>query len=219
VRILAAFWTALALASCADRAPSAGPGSNVPDVAEVVCEADGSTAVLTPRVAVQPDGVHLHVVNHLDETASMNGFGFDVDAGETTYVAVRPPGVVNEACWPFSLHGTDEEPQSTPMEVIDPEGLFVRGELQCSGTASNMIGDFAEAPIEGGRVPLEKARQAFHGIVEDDEIFHVGYPEQADPSVAVRRDGQIVATYQFVTFDGDAWIVASSQICSSSGLR
>jgi len=208
------------LVACAD-AP--GPGreeaAGVPDVAEIVCEADGSTTVRTPQVVVQPDGVHVHVLSQLDETASLNGFGFDVDTGETTQVDAQPPGVVEEACWPFSRHGGGDEPPTTPIEILDPHDIYVEGELQCSGTSGHMIGEFAEAPLEGRRVPLEAARSAIRGIDDDDEVFHVGYPEQRDARVAVRRDGQIVATFGFVTFDGNEWVIEDSSICSSADLE
>jgi hypothetical protein len=52
----------------------------LPDVARIACEADGATSVLTPEVlAQQRDGVHLVVDSQLDEGASLNGLGLDVD--------------------------------------------------------------------------------------------------------------------------------------------
>jgi hypothetical protein len=210
--------------SCADPpAREAGPPNavpnDVPDVAEIVCEADGSTIVRTPQVLVQPDGVHVHVVSRLDEPAQIVGLGNDVDSGETDYVTPHvAPGPVGVACYPFSLHETLQDPPTEPIEILDPSGFYVDGEVQCSGTISSMIGDFAEPPIEGMRVPLETARAAIRGLDNDDQVFHVGYPEQPDPSVAVRRDGQLVATFSVVTFDGYEWVIASSSICGSSGL-
>jgi hypothetical protein len=49
-------------------------------------------------------------------------------------------------------------------------------------------------------------------------VFYVGYPEQPEARIGVRRDGQIVATFSFVTFDGEGWVIEGSSICSSSGL-
>jgi hypothetical protein len=208
------------LAACAN---TVGPGSganHVPQVAEVVCEADGSTAVGTSQVVVQRDGLHVRGVSRLDETASVNGLGRDIDPGVTEWVSTTTtPGTVEVACHPFSLHGSGEAPETVPLRVLDPGGLYVTGELQCSGSSGFGIGDFAEAPLEGRRVPIEVARAAIRGLDDDDRVFHVGYPEQPDPAVAVRRDGQIVATFSFVTFDGEAWVVASSSTCSSADLR
>jgi hypothetical protein len=222
MRSLAALTPMLMLvAGCAD-APGPGripPGADIPEVAEIVCAADGSPVVRTPQVLVQPDGVHLHVVSHLDETAGLNGFGLDVDPGESNRVVSRPPGFLDEACWPFSLHGSDEEPSTHPIRVLDPTGLYAAGELQCSGVASSMIGDFAETPLEVGPVPFEEARAGIRGLEDDDEVFRVGYPEQREAGqVGVRRDGEVVATFGFYTFDGEDWVSGDAQICESSGL-
>jgi hypothetical protein len=207
------------LAACAN-APKPGSSPNdVPDVAEIICEADGSTTVRTPQVVVQPDGIHVHILSRLDEPASLGELGRDVDPGETTFVSTRAPGEIDASCYPFSKHDDGTEPSKAPFEALDPDGLYVDGEIRCSGLMSAGISDFVEAPMEGLRVPIEAARAAIGGLEDDDEVFHVGYRTQADPSVAVRRDGRIVATYELVTFDGDEWTVASSQICSSSGLR
>jgi hypothetical protein len=214
----------LAAVACADPPapveegpPNAVP-EGVPDVAEIVCEADGSTTVRTPEVVVQPDGIHVHVVNRLDEPASVNGFGFDIDEGDTTHVTGRAPAVIQTACWPFSQHG-GEEPTTTPLEVLDPEGIYVDGEIECTGMASSMIADFFKEPLDAGPVPLDVAREEIRGLRPEDEVVHLGYPERRDRAVAVARDGAIVATFNFVTFDGEKWHVASNEICSSAELR
>lgn len=225
VRFLRLFAASLMLlAACADaprRAPD-GPANGVPtaapDVAEIVCEADGSTTVATPEVVVQPDGIHVHVVSHLDEPASLDGWGFDVDPGRSTWTVGGAPGARDTACWPFSHHGTSEEPPTSPVLVLDPEGTFVSGELECVGMASSMTADFAEAPIDAGPIPLDEARDAITGLRPDDEVVHTGYPEQDEVGVAVRRDGETVASFSFVTFDGEEWSIAGANICESSEL-
>lgn len=208
-------------AACADPlGPAEGSAtSGLPTVAEIVCGADGSTEVRTPQVAVQPDGLHVHVLSRLDEPAQLVGLGRDVDPGETDYVTPVPPGRVGAACYPYSQHDTLQDPPTTPMEILDPEGLYVDGEIQCSGQMSSMISDFMEPPLEGVRVPIELARETIRGLDDDDQVFHVGYPEEPDAHVAVRRDGQVVATFSFVTFDGEEWVIEGSSICVSSGLR
>ncbi|HZB00528.1 MAG TPA: hypothetical protein VE800_00280 [Actinomycetota bacterium] len=221
--IRAAVIVSVVLVACADAPPPVreGPASEptgVPDVAEIVCEADGSTTVRTPRVVVQSDGVHVRILSRLDEPASINGFGFDIDQGEKTHVAGVAPGVIRTACWPFSQHGSGEEPPTSPIEVLDPDGTFVSGELDCAGMASSMIVDFMEAPLEAGPVPLDEARQRITGLQPDDGVVHRGYPEDDDPGVAVRRDGEVVATFGFVTFDGERWSIAGATICESSGI-
>jgi hypothetical protein len=221
--ILAAVILSVVLVGCADAPPPvperpANDSAGAPDVAEIVCEADGSTTVRTPQVVVQPDGVHVRILSRLDEPASINGFGFDVDHGERTHVAGIAPGVIRTACWPFSQHGTGEEPPTSPIEVLDPGGTFVSGELDCAGMASSMIADFMEAPLDAGPVPLDEARRRITGLQPEDALVHTGYPEDDDPGVAVRRDGEVVATFGFVTFDGERWSIAGATICESSGI-
>lgn len=223
IRVLAA--TLVLMTACADPPapggevpPNAVP-EGVPNVAEIVCGADGSTLVGTPQVLVQPDGIHLHVLSRLDEPASVNGFGIDVDGGSVEVVSARAPGRIDVACWPFSDHGSGEEPPTSPIEVLDPQGIYVSGEIRCEGMSWGSVSDFAELPLDTGPVPLEAARAAISGLRPDDEVLYVGYPEQTERTVAVRRDGAVVATFSFVTFDGEEWSVAGSEGCSSSGLE
>jgi hypothetical protein len=215
----------LLLAGCADPLPPAqeGPPNSVsidfPDVAEIVCEADGSTTVRTPQVLVQPDGVHLRVVSRLDEPASVGAFRVDVEPGETAFVSTVAPGEVDAACYPYGEHGPGgAESEKAPVEVLDPDRVFVDGEVECSGEASSMIADFFKRPLDAGPVPLDVARSMIKGLLSGDEVLHLGYPEQGARQVAVRRDGTIVATFDFITFDGEEWHIASNYICSSSGL-
>ena len=206
------------LIGCAETA--IGPGAEGPaTVAEVVCEADGSTTVLTPEVLAQADGVHVHVVSKLDEPASVGGVGFDADPGEKEWVSHAAPGSVDAACYAYSDHDSGEEPQAAPIEILDPEGFYVDGEIRCDGEMNSSIADFGEVPMSVGPVPLDEAREALQGLDEDDEVLHAGYPEQIDAEVIVRRDLQVVASFSFVTFDGEDWVVEGSTICESSGIR
>jgi hypothetical protein len=223
VRIVPAFAaTLLLMAACADPpAPRETGQTNeapleAPDVAEIVCEADGSTTVRTPEVVVQPDGIHVRVISRLDEPASVGELGRDVEPGETIFVSTRAPGRVDGACYPYSQHDSGQEPSSAWIEVLDPEDTFVNGEIECSGVASDMIADFAELPLDAGPVPLDVARARITGLRPDDQVVHTGYPEQDEAGVAVRRDGAVVASFSFVTFDGEDWAIAGATICESS---
>jgi hypothetical protein len=219
MRVSAILAGSLLLTGCAETA--IGPeGEGPATVAEIVCEADGSTTVLTPNAVVQADGIHIHLVSHLDEPAEIIGLGRDVEPGETEWVSHAPPGTVDTGCNPFSQHGPNgEQPDMLPLEILDPEGIFVGGEIECTGGSWGSTSDFAELPRDAGPVPLDVARAAIKGLQQGDEVLYTGYPEQAERTVAVRRDGKIVAKFDFVTFDGDEWYVASSEGCSSSGLE
>ena len=217
---MAAFAGSVLLMGCAESV--AGPeGEGTPDVVEVVCEADGSTTVLTPKVMVQRDGIHVHLVSHLDEPAEIIDLGNDVEPGETRWVSQAPPGMVETACNPFSQHGSSGAPPTTPVEILDPDGLYLDGELDCGflGGSWSMVGDFAEAPREGVVVPLDQATAAIRGLEDADEVRYSGYPASGDRQVVVVRDGAIVASFEFVTFDGKEWVAAGATGCSGTGIE
>ena len=215
----------LAISSCADP-PAAGEEGplkaapeGVPDVAELVCEADGSTTVRTPKVVVQPDGIHVLVVSRLDEPASVGLLGRDVEPGRTEFVSVRPPGRVNAACYPFSQHDSGEEPPTSSIEILDPEEVYENGEIECEGMSRIGVADFAELPRDDlGPVPLDIARAKIEGLEPSDEVSYAGYPDDEDRAVVVRRDGLIVARFDFVTMNGERWFAAGWEICDPSGL-
>ena len=108
----------LTTAGCADAASTQqiGPAawSPTPGVATeftLTCGADGSTSVSDDSVQAQPDGVHLQVVNEYDEPVSVGGF--DADPGTTKWTLHEAPGRFELSCWPFSQHGSGDEPPST----------------------------------------------------------------------------------------------------------
>ncbi len=88
-----------------------------------MCEADGTTSVLTSEVSAQEDGVHVHVENRLAEPASLGGLGFDASPGISDVTLSTPPGGVDVACWPFSEHG-GKHPPGAPMQVVDERRLY-----------------------------------------------------------------------------------------------
>jgi hypothetical protein len=220
VKLAPAFVAGLiVMAGCADAPTETTP--DTPTVAEVICESDGSTTVLTPEVVVQPDGIHVHLVSHLDEPAEIIGLGRDVEPGETEWVSHAPPGTVDTACNPFSQHDSGEAPPTTPVEILDPDGLYLDGELECGllDTVWSMTGDFAEAPREGAVAPLDEARAAISGLDDSDEVRYDGYPSSGDRQVVVVRDGKVVASFDFVTFDGEGWIAAGASGCAGTGIQ
>jgi len=206
--------------ACAETA--IGPeGEGTPSVAEVVCEADGSTTVLTPEVLAQPDGVHVHVLSKLDEPASVGSVGFDVDPGERYWVSHAAPGGVDAACYAYSDHDSGEEPPAAPVEILDPAGLYLDGELECGffGEMWSQTADFGEAPVEAGVVPLDKARANIGGLEADDDVRYSGYPSSEDRRVVVVRHGDVVASFAFVTFDGAEWVAEGASGCDGTGIR
>lgn len=201
---------------CAD-GPSAGipsPPPDAPDVARIVCEADGSTTLETPDVLVQRDGLHIRVVSHLEEPASVNGLGFDVDPGRSSWIA-GTPGVLPIACWPFSGHG-GPVPATVPLTVHDPQRWFVEGELQCTedddGSALDLHLFASDRGDEDASITPEEARPLIRGLLPDDEVVVPGFPDTPHHSVVVIRDGRRIASVGFAQIDG-RWVQRGGQVC------
>jgi len=216
---------ALLLVACADAPPRdlQRQGEPLPDVARILCEADGATSVLTPQVVAQRDGVHLVVDSRLDEPASLvGGFGFDVDPGASEWTLQTGPGDRAVACWPFSEHGNGDEPQTVPLQVLDPEGMYMApAELECPGDARwSSILDFIDLSSGISADPVEAVRQSFGGLEPGDEVsvHRSGYPEADDEGgakVIVRRDGQSVAIFGLTLADDGRWLLNGGQGCAS----
>jgi hypothetical protein len=208
-------------ASCADDpaiqpAGAWTPSPGVPTKAELVCRSDGSVELSTDIVQAQPDGIHLVVENEYDEPVSVEGF--DADPGLTRWVLARGPGTLRLMCWPFSLHGSPEEPQRHELSVIDPSGLYVDGSVACAFEGQS-IGSYAEAPIDEGPPPMDVVKDLVTGLRADDVLRVEGYPEQEGGGVLVIRDGEVVASYSIGRFKGESWRILGASVCDGTGLR
>lgn len=227
MRTSALLMTALLLAACAEAPPAAqGGGEATPDVGRIVCEADGSTSVLTPAVLAQRDGVHLVVDSRLDEPASLiGGFGFDVDRGISEWTLQTAPGDRAVACWPFSDHGSGEEPETVPLQVLDPDGLYVPpAELECPDDQQwATILDFIEMATGISDDPVEAVRHSIRGLDPGDvvSLTRSGYPEsdtKGQGSVVVSRDGRAVAIFGVTLADDRRWLISGGRGCASDGV-
>jgi len=228
MRTSALLVTALLLGACAESSPAAHSreGESTPTVARIVCQADGSTSVLTPEVLAQPDGVHLVVESRLDEPASLiGGFGFDVDPGVSEWTLQTGPGDLAVACWPFSDHGSGEEPDTLPLQVLDPDGLYIApAELECSnGMQWTTIMDFIDMTTGISDDPVDAVRQSLRGLQAGDvvSLHRSGYPEadtQGHGTVVVSRDGRAVALIGLSLADDGRWLLNGGQGCANSGV-
>lgn len=215
----------LVLGACADGsgAPEAldGHWTPAPDIATrtvITCGADGSTALSAETIQPNPDGIHLRVVNEYDEPVSVEGF--DAEPGVTNWVFSKGPGTMELMCWPFSEHGSGEEPPRTSLEIVDPLGLYVDGSLPCEDDIhSSTTVDYFKEPVDEGPPPLDVAREVIDGLRADDILRVDGYPEQVGGSVIVIRDDAIVARYGISRFKGKPWSVTSGSACLGTGLQ
>jgi hypothetical protein len=224
----------LPLAMLACGRVTGGPPSgeaDAPDVARLVCEADG-THVLTPTVRPQPDGVHIVVQDHSGKEASLaiDGIGGGNASGEQVWPI--PPGTARIGCW-----GLEEaEPDYRQIDVVDAEGLYVSPALDCQakvlgsgsggGVSASSGGSYARAPKGDPREPVEIARDffedAFGPIGPEDRVERAGYPEAEIRQVRLVRDGRTIAVadYADASFaggeEGSGWISEGYQACSDA---
>lgn len=228
MRTSALLVTALLLGACADAPPASrgGDGESAPPVGRIVCEADGSASVLTPEVLAQRDGVHLVVDSRLDEPASLvGGFGFDVDPGLSEWTLQTAPGNRAVACWPFSDHGSGEEPDTVPLQVLDPDGLYAPpAELECpDGEQWATILDVLDMTTGISDDPVEAVRQSIRGLEPGDvvSLSRSGYPDadtEGQGTVVVNRDGLAVALFRVSLADDGRWLLNGGQGCASVGV-
>lgn len=191
------------------------PAEGIPTRVELTCATDGSVNLSAETLQPRPDGVHIRVVNELDETVSVAGF--DADPGTTNWVFSYGPGTLDLMCWPFSQHTSGEEPVRHPVEVVDPVALFFDGSVACE-FEMHSAGDYFEAPVDQGPPPLQVARGLITGLKPDDVLRVPGYPEQDGESIVVIRDGKVVASYGIVRFKGEPWSLSSGRACEGTGL-
>jgi hypothetical protein len=148
----------------------------------------------------------------------MNGIGVDVSPGRWSGVLSIEPGTLDVACWPFSQHGP-KEPPTTPLAVVDPEGLYFGPELDCAGgRIMGSVSDFISPPPKDALIPLEEARRRIRGLLANHELIYAGYPEQRTRPVLVMRDEAVIASFSF-GLSGSDWVHVGSSVCDESGLR
>lgn len=220
---LAVVLLALASAGCTRVAPTRAVGpaawSPTPGIATTImltCGANGSASVSDDSVQAQPDGIHLRVVNEYDEPVSVGGF--DASPGTTKRTLPEAPGRFELGCRPFSQHGSGHKPPATAIEILDPSGLFFPGQVDCPDEFMSSVADFSETPAHYGPPPLNVARESIHGLRSDDIVRVAGYPDQDNAEVTVIRDGRVIASYRFIRFEGQPWIIEGGTACVGFGL-
>ena len=124
--------------------PDAAPASSAQATGVIRCQPDGSTVVMTPRVAARADGIHIEV----REVSGAGGVTVFPSLGRWSHeygvlacsspaggsLAV-PTGTARIACgWSDNEDptGRHEMATSQPIEFVDPDGFDHLDELPCS---------------------------------------------------------------------------------------
>jgi hypothetical protein len=207
-----------------------GPGSAppasplAPDTALVACT-DQGTEVLTPVVRPQPDGVHFRTDNRtnlsllFDFEASEGGvFGTNAPPGDHAVDAdtgfALAPGEIKVRCADTEDPDWPDTPWST-LTVEDPEGLWAPASVEGCDLVSNGIVDYAQDAVGEQGDPVDIARRELGGSLEPgDEVRAAGYPESAQPTVAVVRDERVVMVVQYVPDSQGGWLRSETTACA-----
>jgi hypothetical protein len=211
-------FTAAVLSACGQAAPETASEPRAvspPDVAQIVCRADG-TDVLTPRVRPQPDGVHLEIQNEtrvelsfkVDDPGSGGG-GFDIPGSS---VMDLHPGEVRVACYDGYREDPSEIP-GEPLDIVDEDGVWVSPRLDCTEAVSGHA-DYVEGAQGEKGDPAEIVRRyaAKHGLAGDVE--RAGYVGSGMPVFRLVSGGDVMATVELLA-DGDGgWLVSTVEQCS-----
>ena len=204
-------------------APAAVPRPAGAALGRIVCD-DGGARVLTPRIRAKVDGVHILFRNRSGAiefymrgaSSGDNNHGGRLRGPTTRDVSSHAPGTMWVACrqrgeahLPFYEH----DPRYDSFEIVDPDGLWVPHEPDCSD------------PEEVERERIEDAetiedveawvRDRFG--VHDGERRRPGYPQtqwKGDPWVIV-VDGRTLVYFHAVR-DDVGWMVLQAQGCSQS---
>jgi hypothetical protein len=198
----------------AEPTPSVEPIAS--PTAEVTC--DGSaTNVLTPRVAAQPDGVHIVVTNtsSVDLSLQIEGVGGDnADVGEHELVWPLAPGPVRVRCLDPTADAGSEGGYGS-LEVVDPDGVYVSPELECSNAVTMFVDDFGEG-VGDHDDPADVARAHLTGLADDDVVERAGYPDSPEPVIRIVRDGVVVGRLDLFPDSQGGWLLSSLERCDTT---
>lgn len=208
---------------------SADDELGAPDVARLVCDQDGMTA-LDPEVAARPDGVYLEVLNqttrrefYISKPDGRDNEGGGLSPmGITKITTSMPPGEIYVSCFG---KGEDISHQQrlegrAVITVVDPDRLWVPPELDCSIDDRDRIVD--DSVPEGAETDVDGLIRAIvPGIQQEDQIRKAGYPltqSGVQPRIII-RDGLRLATVMLEPEDEgyETW-VAFVNACHESGI-
>jgi hypothetical protein len=174
-----------------------------------------STTVLTPVVQAQPDGVHIDVEANASANLAFVFPGNGRNAEDGPFISTHPPGEMLVACL-----APDDDPGDDSLyeviTVVDQHGYYLEQSMTCAGAE----GVWAEHPVGlEGNDPIAAVGGWLKGIVPTDVLERVGYvARERDATVAVRRDGELVAAADLKAIrDGWGWVSFSA--CPDSNIR
>jgi hypothetical protein len=192
----------------------AGNGSDLPDVARIVCTAKG-TRLLTPNVRPQPDGVHVLLSQTDGPPAALEtDQGGGDKPGPRTLVLTLPPGRGNLGCMTMADGNVDPPSHRgwVTLGVIDQHEQWV-DDQPAGGTCSESSIDYA--PTAAGYRESQLGRDARRALEASpaDVVERAGYPRQRPIEYRLVRDGRVVALATYASTGHGRWLLEGVQKC------
>jgi Kelch motif. len=193
--------------------PSASP---VPASLQVAC--DGSTtAISTPLVKAQADGIHIQLANSSGRALTFaieNQFGGEsIPVGGGTYVYTFGPGSYRLSC-------VESGSAFATFEVVDPDGFYTP--IACDSTSGgSTIGstDYVQGATGPKGALLDIARLELRGLQPADVVERAGYSKAAGTQwVRVVRDGHVVTIVGYLDDGHGGWLIGQTGTCSGSNV-
>ena len=188
-----------------------GKGTPPPTNSTEALNGDVLTRVLTPKVAAQPDGLHLRVVNRLSKATTYRSepsgkyflsLPITIPRGISNHVVEFPPGIAGFQCDPtgqFNIYQLER----APVQIVAEDSGYKPTKLECEpgATPSRGIltasGAVSKYELVSYRDTVEEAREHFSNrLKEGDVVEAAGYPEAPNQPVRVVRNAKVVATYE-----------------------
>jgi hypothetical protein len=164
--------------------------------------------VLTPKVAAQPDGLHLRVGNRLSKattyTSEPSGRYFlslpiTIPKGISNHAVEFPAGIAGFQCDPdgqFNIY----EVERAQVQIVAGDSGYKPLELECEPGAAPAFGVASDFGGYTGSRPAEHARRTefSDNLKEDDVVEEAGYPQEPDPKpVRVVLNGKAASTIEY----------------------
>ena len=214
---------ALALVACGVAQPietTPASSTGAVGVLRVLCS-EHRTVVLTPRVRVRSDGIHVVFVNRggADEFFMRGDDNPDENHGGrlteriTKDVSSHAPGRMRVACYERGdapRYYSDDE-RYAEFEIVDPYDLWIPWKVACADPET-----VRDRKVEGVRSvdDAERWLRERYDLPSDSTRVRPGYPDtqwKGNPWVLVHK-GETIAYFHAFEEDGE-WRIVQARVC------
>jgi hypothetical protein len=209
----ATFYFGIEITARTEASPTA---EEIPDVAQVVCAADGTTEVLTPIVRPQSDGVHFQIQNdagvgalagHVPERSESN-WAFEFERRASVASSLWPMDLEPDRYLVQCLTSVDSDVVAAgsdpgleaPIEIRDVDGVWYPDSLSCDEAREDGGFPGGDVAVNPASLIEEVLRWGIPGILPSDAVTPAGYQEaeRKEWDWRVVRGGEVVALIRII---------------------